>query len=87
MKSKIKKWVLPLFFIGNKTLRLFCFLHFVFFLFCVFLFLFCFCNKVVENCGVLVHKLQRLLLENFSCYKKTLLYFACFQKLLFLLFF
>ena len=53
----------------------------------MFLFLFCFCNKVVENCGVLVHKLQRLLLENFSCYKKTLLYFACFQKLLFLLFF
>lgn len=65
------------------------FLLFVFcFVFlCVFLFLFFFCHKVEENCGVLVHKPQRLLLENFSCYKKTLLYFACFLKLLFLLFF
>ena len=47
----------------------------------MFLFLFCFCNKVVENCGVLVHKLQRLLLENFSCYKRrcyTLLVFKNF---------
>ena len=71
----------------KQNITTFLFFAFCFFFFFVFLFLFCFCNKVVENCGVLVHKLQRLLLENFSCYKKTLLYFACFQKLLFLLFF
>ena len=35
---------------------------FLLFIFCLFLLFFCFCYKVEENCGVLVHKPQRLLL-------------------------
>ena len=84
MKSKLKKWVSRLSSVLYKKQNI---TTFLFYVFCLFLWLFFFCYKVEENCGVLVHKLQRLLLENFSCCKKTLLYFACFQKLLFLLFF
>ena len=84
MKSKLKKWVSRLSIVLYKKQNI---TTFLFYVFCLFLLLFCFCYKVEENCAVLVHKPQRLLLENASCYKKTLLYFACFLKLFFLLFF
>ena len=68
MKSKLKKMSLTIDLYKKQNIT-----TFLLFVFCLFLLFFCFCYKVEENCGVLVHKPQRLLLENFSCYKDVVI--------------